>query len=96
MPGENADGTWVGPHREIAEAGFPIRELESVHRVHLDVDGEQIIAAVRAVLGDALQIELAGEAFADEATEDIRERDDDGIDFAFFDACFRVRSRSCF
>ena len=72
----------IGPPFEIAESLFPIRQLESIQRVHLDVDGEQVVAAVRAVFRDVLQKEIARETLADESSEHIGKGDDDGVDRA--------------
>jgi hypothetical protein len=58
--------------------------LEAVKRVHLDVHCQQVTTTVGAVLG-VLAEKFAGAAFADETSEDIRKRDDDGVDLAPFD-----------
>ena len=45
---------------------------------------QQIATAVRAVLGVLLK-EIAGTTLADQPPEDIRKRDDDGVNFTAFD-----------
>ena len=68
--------------REIAKSLLPARELEPFERVHLHVDGEQVIAAMRAVRRAVAQKEFARNALADEPAVLIGENDDDGIDLA--------------
>jgi hypothetical protein len=88
LPWKNSDRAGVGAHREITEASFPIREFESVHRIHFDIHGEEIIATVGAVLSDALEIKRRSETFSHETAEYIGNGDDNGVDFPFFDAGF--------
>src|SRR5688572_10031347 len=78
-----ADGIEIGAKLEVAEALVPIRQFEAFLRLHLDIHGEQIIAAVRAVLGDGVHEIAPGETLPYETTEDVGERDDHGVDFVF-------------
>ena len=48
---------------------------------------QKLREGVGAVLRDTFQKEDAGETLSHEATEDVRRRNNDGIDFAFFDPC---------
>ena len=72
----------VGDHRHVAVAALPRRDRVAVDGVHLDVDGEQVVAALGAVLGELLDEEPGRRALADEAALHVGERDDDGVDLS--------------
>ena len=82
LPGQDTEGGEIGPEFEIAETRFPIGDLEAFQRVHLEVDGEQIIAAVRAVLGNRIQEQLGAKAFAHEAAKRVGDGDDYGVNLS--------------
>jgi hypothetical protein len=75
----------VCPHYEIAEPFFPIGQLEPIHRLHLQVHREQIIAAMGSVFGHQVQEELSSESLPDEAAENVGEGDDDRVNGAALD-----------
>ena len=49
----------VGLHREVAVAARPRRHLVALHRLHVHVHGEEVVAALGAVLGHVVQEVLA-------------------------------------
>ena len=55
----------IGLHDEVAIALLPARRLVAGHRLHIDVVGEQIVAAMRLLIG-AVDEELGLEALADQ------------------------------
>ena len=55
VPGDHPQRVEVGLEREVAVAGVPRRHRVALDRVHVDVDGEQVVAALGAVLGDLLE-----------------------------------------
>jgi len=79
-PRDAAQRSRIGLKREIAETLFPVGQLEPVERVHLDVEGEQVVAAVGALLGEVLPEEVLGRhAFADEPAEHVGEHHENGV-----------------
>ena len=76
-----------GCDRDVAVALFPVGELVARQRVHVDVDGEQVVAGVHRLL-PALHLlgpVVAGDALADEPALEIGERDEHGVDRAVRD-----------
>ena len=69
----------VGLHDEVAVALLPIGGRVARHRLHVDIVGEQVVAAVRLFMGAVEEI-LGLEAFADEPTLHVGEADDDRVD----------------
>ena len=55
QPRSQTEGVKVGPHRHIAVAAAPARHGVTLDRVHLHVDGEQIVAALSTVRRGILQ-----------------------------------------
>ena len=68
-------------HDEIAIALFPIGHGVARHRLHIDVVGEQIVAAMRLLMG-ATEEKLGLEALADEPPLHVGEAGDDRVDLA--------------
>ncbi len=89
LPGQHAQRGQVGSHLEIAEAGVPVGDLETVERVHVEVHGEQVVAAVRALGQRGLEKVRRREALAHEPPERIGKGDNDGVDLAGFDRGFQ-------
>jgi hypothetical protein len=81
LPGDAAQRRHVGDHRMIAIAGFPARRLVAGHRLHLHVDGQEVVAAVCFVLG-AVEEVLDVEPLADQAALHVGVRGDHRIDLA--------------
>ena len=67
---------------EVAVAKLPIGELVPRHRIHFHVNGEEIVAGVRALLGDVLHEHLGVEALAHQAPVVIGEADDHRLDLS--------------
>ena len=84
QPGHAAERRQVGLHDEIAVALLPVGGRVAGHRLHVDVVGEQIVAAMRLLMGAVEEI-LRLEALADEAALHVGEADDDGVDLACAD-----------
>ena len=82
-PGHQAQGREVRDHVEVAVAELPIGEFVAGDGLHLHVDGEQVIAAVGAVPGGALEEEVGIEALAHEAAVEIGEDHQHGVDIIF-------------
>ena len=61
-PGQRAQRVQVGLEHEVAVAARPRRHVVALDGVHVDVDGEQVVAALGAVLGDLLDEVPGGRA----------------------------------
>ena len=72
----------VGVEDEVAVAGLPRGHLEPLHRHHVDVDGEQVVAALRAVRRDLVAEEGRVEALALEPSLHVGHDEQDGVDLA--------------
>ena len=73
----------VGHEVDVAVAELPAGELVAGHRLHLHVDGEQVVAAVRAVGGDvARRRSPASKRLPTEPAVVVGEPDDHGVDLA--------------
>ncbi len=81
QPGHRADGGEVRLHDEVAVALRPARRLVAGHRLHIDVVGEQVVAAVRLVIG-ALDEELRQEPLADQPALHVDRGSENGVDLA--------------
>ena len=79
----------VGLHDEIAIALLPACRLVAGHRLHIDVVGEQIVAAMRLVVRGCDEI-LGLEALADQPALHVDERGDDGVDLARGDGLLQL------
>ena len=85
LPGDGTDGGEVRTHLEVTEAGVPIGDAVAVHGLHLDVDGEEVVAAMGSLLGHLIEEERCDEAFTDEPADHVRDGDNNRIDRAGFD-----------
>ena len=72
----------VGVHGEVAVAAVPGGHRVAVDGVHLGVDGEEVVAALGAVLEDLVEEEAGGEPLALEPPLHVGEGQDDGVDLA--------------
>ena len=84
-PPAGADAGRVGDHVEVAVAALPAGVGIPLDRIHLHVDGEQIVAGVAAICERAVQEELGVVPFAHQAPVVIGERQHDGVDPAGLD-----------
>ena len=75
----------VGLHHEVAVAALPRRHRVAVDGVHLDVDGEQVVARLGVVLEHLLDEVVADEALALEAALHVGEDEQDRVDGAVAD-----------
>ena len=80
-PGDAAQGREVGLDREVAVAEVPRRRLVARHRLHLEVHGQEVVAAVHLV-HDLLEEVVAGDPLADQAALHVDHADHDGVDRA--------------
>jgi len=82
QPARHAQGRHVGHHVEVAVAELPVGEGVTRHRLHLHVDGEEVIAGMAARLGDLLHEHLGVEALAHQPAVVVGEARDHGFDLA--------------
>ncbi len=75
----------VGLHLEVAVAALPRGHRVAVDGVHLDVDGEQVVARLGAVLDDLVEEVARGQALALQAALHVGQRQQDGVDLAGVD-----------
>ena len=83
QPGHQAHGGEVGLEHEVAVAALPAGGGVAGHRLHVDVVGQQVVAAVGFLVG-AVEEELDLEAFADQAALHVDHAGQDGVDAAGF------------
>jgi len=83
QPGHQAHGGEVGLEHEVAVAALPAGGGIAGHRLHVDVVGQQVVAAVGFLVG-AVEEELDLEAFADQAALHVDHAGQDGVDAAGF------------
>ena len=94
QPGNAAHGREVGNHREVAVAALPARDLIPGYRVHLHLEGEEIVAALdRILVLHLLEKEMCLHALAHQASLHVGERDDHGVDLAGLDLLFQFVER---
>ena len=86
-PGHAAERRQVGLHDEVAIALLPARRLVARHRLHLDVVGQQVVAAMRLVMA-GVDEELRQEALADQPALHVDGADEHGVDVAAATAFF--------
>src|SRR5581483_5985722 len=75
----------VGDEVHVAVTLLPARELVPGDRLHLHVDGQQVVARVRAFACDDVEEEAGVEALAGEPAVRVGEAGDDGVDVARLD-----------
>ena len=82
VPRDPAQGVHVWRHHEVAVAALPARHRVAVHGVHVDVDREQVVAALGAVLRHLVQEVLHGEPLALEAALHVGDDKENCVDRA--------------
>ena len=82
VPRRAAQRVEVGLEHEVAVAALPARHRVAVDGVHVDVDGEQVVAALGAVADHRLQETARGQALALQAPLHVGQRQQDGVDVA--------------
>jgi hypothetical protein len=96
VPRDRAQGVEVGLHLEVAVAARPRRHRVALDGVHVHVHGEEVVAALRAVLGHHLEEMRRGQALALEATLHVGDRQEDGVDLAVADRLLEIVERHWF
>ena len=79
-PGQLHQGGQVEMTDDVAVAEVPVGEGVAGLRVHVDVDAEQVVTRIHAVVHDVVEEEAARHALADGATLQVREGHDHGVD----------------
>ena len=90
QPGNAPQGGKVRLHDEVAVALVPARRLVAGHRLHIDVVGQQVVAAVRLLVG-AVREEFRLEALADQAALHVHHGHQHGVDGAGADRALQLR-----
>ena len=79
VPGDRAQGVEVGLHHEVAVAAFPRGHLVARDGVHVDVDGEQVVAALGAVLHHVVEEVRGGQPLALQPSLHVGDRQQHGV-----------------
>ena len=90
VPWDETQRVEVGAHRKVPIPALPRRHLVTVDGIHLDVDGEQVVAPLGAVLSNLLQEVLGGQTLALQPALHIAHREQHGVDFASMDLLAKV------
>ena len=85
MPRNPPKGAEVRRQHEVAVPAFPRSELVAVDGVHVDVDGEQVVARLAAVREHLVEEVTSVQALALESSLHVGEADEDGVDVASLD-----------
>lgn len=90
VPRHAAQGRQVGAHGEVAVAALPGGHGVPVDGVHVRVDGEEVVAALGAVLEDLVEEEPGGEPLALETPLHVGEGQDDSVDLTARDVSVQL------
>jgi hypothetical protein len=82
VPGDLPQRLEVGAQHEVAVAAVPRRERVAADGVHVDVDGQEVVAGFGGVADDLVQEVFGGAALALEPALHVRQRDEHGVDRA--------------
>ena len=93
QPGQPAQGGEIRGHDHVAVAGLPAGHGVAVDGVHVDIHGQQVVAAFGAVRGDLLDEQPRRYPFPGEPALHIGEREDHGVDLAGGDELFQIGLR---
>jgi len=80
MPRDAPQRCKIRRHHEVAVAAFPRGDPVAVDGVHLHIDGEQVVAAFRAVRQHVVQEMRRVDPLALQPPLHVGDRDDDGVD----------------
>ena len=83
----------VGDHLEVAVAALPRGHRVAADRLHVDVDGEQVVAALGAVLERVVEEVARGQALALQPALHVRDREQHGVDRAVRDRLLQLVER---
>ena len=95
-PGNDPDRVPIGGREHVAVALVVARELVARHRVVVHIAGNEVIAVLGACIGDVVEKEPPGRSLADQATLQIGERHQDGVDLAGPDLGFEIIPRDVY
>ncbi len=86
-PRDRAEGAHVGPADHVAIALLPVGELVSGEHVHVDVDRQEVVAALdrASVGGDVVEEVVAGDALAHEPALLVGEHHEHRVDLVAVD-----------
>ncbi len=90
LPWDETERVEVGAHREVPVPALPRCHLIAVDRVHVDVDGKQVVAPLGAVLRDFFQEVLGGETLALQPPLHVAHGEQHGVDVASMDVLAKV------
>ena len=93
LPRDRAQRVEVGDHLEVAVAALPRRHRVAADGLHVDVDGEQVVAALGAVLEHLVEEVLRGQPLALEAPLHVGDREQHGVDRAIRDRLLQLIER---
>ena len=82
LPGHRPQRREVRAQDEVAVAALPGEHRVAVDGRHVDVDAEQVVAALGAVLGDLGEEVAGGQALALQPALHVGEREQDRVDVA--------------
>ena len=85
VPGDGAEGVEVGLHLEIAVAALPRGHRIAADGLHVDVDSEQVVAALGTVLEHLVEEVRGGQALALQSPLHVGDRQQHGVDRAVRD-----------
>ena len=94
QPGRPAQRREVGRHLEVAVAALPRAHRVAVDGVHLDVDGQQVVAGLGSVTQDGVQEVARGEALSLQASLHVGEREHHRVDLLCGDCVGEARRAS--
>jgi hypothetical protein len=84
-PRQGSDRPGIEDGVEVAVTGVPVGELVAGQRRHVDVAGQQVVAHLDPVVHNVVEEEGTRHPLPDGPALEIRESDDDGVDFAGLD-----------
>jgi hypothetical protein len=87
MPRDRAQRVEIRPHDEVPVAALPGGHLVALDRLHVDVDGEQVVAGLGVALGDVIEEVGRGHPLSLETALHVGDRQKDGVDLPGVDLC---------
>ena len=93
QPRDQPQGAHVRPHHHVAVAGAPARHRVPVDGVHIDVYGQQVVAALGAVGGDLFDEQPGRHPLAGQPALHVGEGDDHRVDLPGGHQVLQLRPR---
>ena len=84
-PGHEAEGREVGPAGHVAVALVPVREAVAGQHVHVDIDRQEVVAALDAALDDFVEEVMTRHPLAHQPALLVGEHDEHGVDLVGVD-----------